>query len=261
MGVLIIFIGLSSSNVNIPSAESTRVSKLDPLLRMLLLRNQESLEQTGNPLNLAPFARIVGVYSDSQPILLPEGVGAEALVGLTADRVGVIIRTDSVAKVRAIGIEPRTVLGKIITARVTLAQLAQLIALPEVIHVEAARKLRPIGKPPKASATEKPFRLTPELDVSMPETNAANLHTQGITGSGVIVGIVDSGIDYDHLDFRSGGVGEPDSRILYIWDQTSSFGSPPSGYSYGTEYTKAQIESDIANGYGPDVVPVEPEDT
>lgn len=59
----------------------------------------------------------------------------------------------------------------------------------------------------------------------------------GLTGSGVIVGIIDSGIDYTHPDFRN-----PDgtSRILYLWDQTAD-GAPPQGFRNGTEYTQARI--------------------
>ena len=59
----------------------------------------------------------------------------------------------------------------------------------------------------------------------------------GLTGSGVIVGIIDSGIDYTHPDFRN-----PDgtSRILFLWDQTAA-GPPPQGFRNGTEYTQARI--------------------
>lgn len=64
------------------------------------------------------------------------------------------------------------------------------------------------------------------------------------TGKNVIVGIIDSGIDWRHEDFRS--LADPTkSRILYIWDQTDTLGGKPVGFSYGTEWTKAQIEDEI----------------
>jgi len=54
-------------------------------------------------------------------------------------------------------------------------------------------------------------------------------------GRGVIVGVIDTGIDYRHPAFRY-----PDgsSRILSIWDQTIQAGPPPEGFPYGTEYTR-----------------------
>ncbi len=59
----------------------------------------------------------------------------------------------------------------------------------------------------------------------------------GLTGKGVIVGIVDSGIDYTHTDFINE---DGTSRILFIWDQTIE-GSPPAGFRNGTEYGNNQI--------------------
>jgi subtilisin family serine protease len=59
----------------------------------------------------------------------------------------------------------------------------------------------------------------------------------GLSGQGVIVGIIDSGIDYAHEDFRNI---DGTSRILFLWDQSIP-GSPPSGFQNGTEYTNAEI--------------------
>lgn len=60
-----------------------------------------------------------------------------------------------------------------------------------------------------------------------------------LTGKGILIGIVDSGVDYWHPDFRN-----PDgtSRILRLWDQEIP-GNPPEGYVLGTEYTKEQIDT------------------
>ncbi len=63
-----------------------------------------------------------------------------------------------------------------------------------------------------------------------------------LTGNGVLVGIVDSGIDTTHPDFRN-----PDgtTRILSLWDQTA-VGTPPFGYQIGTEYSSEQINEALS---------------
>ena len=55
---------------------------------------------------------------------------------------------------------------------------------------------------------------------------------EGLTGRGCLIGIIDSGIDYANLDFRT-RTGE--SRILYLWDQVLA-----------EEYTKQQIDEALA---------------
>ena len=67
-----------------------------------------------------------------------------------------------------------------------------------------------------------------------------------LTGSGVLVAIVDSGIDYRHPDFcRVDGT----SRIAAIWDQTAvprEGERPPAGYHQGVEYTNEVINGALA---------------
>lgn len=57
-------------------------------------------------------------------------------------------------------------------------------------------------------------------------------------GEGVLVAVIDSGIDYTHPDFRNE---DGTTRILYLWDQSIS-GSPPEGYYSGSLYTAKQID-------------------
>ncbi len=56
-------------------------------------------------------------------------------------------------------------------------------------------------------------------------------------GTGVLVAIIDSGIDYANLDFRNA---DGTTRIYALWDQTIP-GNPPEGYVQGTEYTQEKI--------------------
>ena len=65
---------------------------------------------------------------------------------------------------------------------------------------------------------------------------------QGLSGQGVLVGIVDSGVDWQHpaLCNKDGT-----SRILRLWDQSllaKPGEDPPEGYAAGVEYTKTDID-------------------
>ncbi|MBU9744369.1 S8 family serine peptidase [Lachnospiraceae bacterium ASD3451] len=57
-------------------------------------------------------------------------------------------------------------------------------------------------------------------------------------GQGVLVAVIDSGIDYTHPDFRNE---DGTTRIVNLWDQTVSAGPAPEGYLIGTEYSAEQI--------------------
>lgn len=73
-------------------------------------------------------------------------------------------------------------------------------------------------------------------------TSAQELPGSPLTGSGVYIGVVDTGIDYLHPAFRFEDGG---SKIVSIWDQSSMEGEPPAGYIYGQEFTRRQIEEAI----------------
>ena len=72
---------------------------------------------------------------------------------------------------------------------------------------------------------------------------------QGLTGDEVIVGIVSTGIDYNHKDFKNV---DGTTRFLYIWDQTRSGGglTPPAApFNYGDECNQAKINSGSCGGF------------
>lgn len=60
-----------------------------------------------------------------------------------------------------------------------------------------------------------------------------------LRGQGVLIGIVDSGIDYTNPIFQNA---DGTTRIISIWDQTIS-GSPPANFNFGTEYSKDVINA------------------
>ena len=70
-------------------------------------------------------------------------------------------------------------------------------------------------------------------------TPVQNYPTLELMGENVMIGFVDTGIDYTHPVFR-----ELDgrTRIEAIWDQTVQEGTEPPGFLYGSEYTREDID-------------------
>ncbi|MBD2411982.1 peptidase S8 [Nostoc calcicola FACHB-389] len=90
----------------------------------------------------------------------------------------------------------------------------------------------------------KPSRkLHLRMDVAPGKVKLPEFKNQtGLTGKGVIVGIIDSGIDPKHPAFAG--------RILHIWDQTLPGPGVTEG-TYGAEFTEAQLTiSQDTDGHG-----------
>ncbi len=106
----------------------------------------------------------------------------------------------------------------IVTIRVD--QIQSLYAYPEVLFIELAKTVT--------------YQLRAEsINNCMQQMEQQNR----ITGRQIIVGIIDSGIDYTHPDFCNA---DGTSRILYFWDQTGT-NNPPKEFTIGTEYTNQQL--------------------
>lgn len=60
-----------------------------------------------------------------------------------------------------------------------------------------------------------------------------------LDGTGILMGIIDSGIDGTHFDFRTS---RGETRIAGLWDQNDETGEPPEGYYFGSFYTKEELQ-------------------
>ncbi|WP_027419686.1 S8 family peptidase [Crocinitomix catalasitica] len=65
-----------------------------------------------------------------------------------------------------------------------------------------------------------------------------------LTGAGVVVGYIDSGLDFNHEDFKND---DGTSRVLYYWDHTLAFDEDrtPARYGYGQLWSNADIDAGI----------------
>jgi subtilisin family serine protease len=91
-----------------------------------------------------------------------------------------------------------------------------------------------------------PRNLTGQLDKSIPDISADQVWNtmrdadgNSVNGTGVVIGIIDTGIDYHHKDFF---FPNGTTKILYIWDQSTD-GRAPLGFDYGNECNRADIQS------------------
>ena len=71
-----------------------------------------------------------------------------------------------------------------------------------------------------------------------------NIPSFQLRGRGVLIGFVDTGIDYTNPIFRHE---DGTTRIVSIWDQTIDSDQPPSGMMYGREFTREQINNALLN--------------
>ena len=160
---------------------------------------------------------------------LPENVREESLdldVGYNAteERWTLIVRYigDIEAAAGAMA-EITLLLGGYAIVRIREEEIEALSALPQVIYVEKPRQLQFAVRRGKISSCFLPVQSVP----------------YELYGRGVLIGIVDSGIDFFHPDFRN-----PDgsTRLVALWDQTVP-GTPPDGYRMGRLYTKEEINT------------------
>lgn len=131
------------------------------------------------------------------------------------------------ASLERLGARVGTEVNSLRTVRLPLSRVAEAARLPGVRRMSPALPMRPT------------------MDLSGLDTRATLVHQGlpdalvGVQGDGAIVGIIDSGIDWTHPDFKlAGGT----TRLLGIWDQTDPIGPPPDGQSYGSYWTPASID-------------------
>ncbi len=137
-----------------------------------------------------------------------------------------------------LGVPMAHVAGNIYSAEVALSQLEELAGAGAVDAIEAGR------------------RWYPMLDTSISEARVDVVHAgsagvPGRTGAGVVVGIIDFGLDFTLDDFRGDDGG---TRIALLWDQGLTPGAgeaQPADFAYGVEYGRAEIDAALGGGGDP----------
>ena len=144
--------------------------------------------------------------------------------------------------------------GDIVRVAQSLDAEAEIIYENYAIITIAKDKIKRLASYPQIEHLELPKNLYFELSSSLSSScipSVQRVDGFNLSGRGVIVAIIDSGIDYMHPDFRNN---DGTSRILFIWDQTQS-GTPPVGFYSGAEYNNQQINNAILSETPYQVVP------
>ncbi|MCC6552529.1 MAG: S8 family serine peptidase [Polyangiaceae bacterium] len=188
---------------------------------------------------------------------LPVRVPAPLTFGLRAEGDEIIARVHirsscTRERLEQLGARVRSLVGDITTAEAPLSAMDRLAAEPGVASIELSRPGSPL------------------LDHSVPEIQADQLHHAHpeVRGAGVVIGVIDvDGIDLWHPDLCEGAGGELRTRITHLWDQRvaqapGAAGAVPGPWGYGVEYTREDIDRDLASGapgsivaHRPDVPP------
>lgn len=197
-----------------PHATTGPDRRLDPRLRRLL----HSLD---DPVRLSQDLAF--------PDLSPSGqLTAEEAIQTVALATRVLVRADSGVPAEFPDLRWIEIASGVYSVQVPVTDLERLASAAGVEFIEAGRMMAPI------------------LDTSIPEIRADEVHSPStgktpLTGAGVIVGIIDFGLDVTLDDFRDD---DGATRIAFLWDQSlkpKGGERSPDRFDYGVEYDADDI--------------------
>jgi subtilisin family serine protease len=121
--------------------------------------------------------------------------------------------------------------GDIAAIRIRISKIHQLAAVGSIVRIES-----------------NDLHLQPLNDQLVVKNHVQEVHygfnlPQGYDGTGVVMGVIDEGIDYTHPDFRDEF---GNTRIRYLWDQAIINFDPATQaqpYGYGKEFIGNQIDT------------------
>lgn len=125
-------------------------------------------------------------------------------------------------ELKAYGVSVGSEVGGILTVRIPVKHFAELAESGICKSIDVGRK------------------MTTMMDNVRGNLGIDDIHAglnlpQGYDGSGVVVGVLDIGMQFCHPSFYD--TTGTELRVKRVWNQKDTLGTAPSGYDYGSEYT------------------------
>ena len=116
--------------------------------------------------------------------------------------------------------------------------LEQLLQIPQVEYMEMPKRIYfELNQGRRSSCINTVQRSINDTADNFSENPIQQFN---LTGKGVLVGIIDSGVDIYHEDYRNA---DGSTRIVALWDQVQKNPNypPPSGYVLGAYYSEDDL--------------------
>ncbi|MEO6231517.1 MAG: S8 family serine peptidase [Ferruginibacter sp.] len=191
------------------------VKSISPLTAILLVKWKRNLKKSTD-YTMANFQPVDSSLINAYGIIKKNGVDyVNVFMAVTTDF--------KIADVVSFGFLPGTIRKTMVTGLIPIEKIEDIANHPHVQYLSAGEK------------------ASPALDSARNSTGVNLVHqgyqlSQSYFGDGVIVGIVDIGLDYTHPNFYD-NTGKNNYRIKRVWEQLTTTGTAPLGYSYGRELT------------------------
>ena len=155
---------------------------------------------------------------------------------LQAQQINLLVQGD-INKIRQIvevhGGLFRNAVGNIATVKIPVSAILVLASSKEILRIES-----PVGNYTTMNDSMRSKIQVNEVHAGMPPL------PQGYDGTGIAIGIIDTGVDFTHPDLQDSS---GNTRVKYLWDQRQPVAAnTPAAYGYGQEWNNTEIDAGTA---------------